>query len=103
MSNISFTGNATTKMQKLVEKAIKKGDLNGQQVQKFYKHILNNGTDTFSYSLKKVDFLPDHMMVDVFKKSSDGICEYGVKSGAVPTKDIPKVLTNCLKQFLNDV
>ena len=43
------------------------------------------------------------MMVDVFKKSSDGICEYGVKSGAVPTKDIPKVLTNCLKQFLNDV
>lgn len=35
MSNISFTGNATTKMQKLVEKAIKKGDLNGQQVQNF--------------------------------------------------------------------
>ena len=55
MSNISFTGNVTTKMQKLVEKAIKKGDLNGQQVQKFYKHILNNSTDTFSYSLEKVD------------------------------------------------
>ena len=103
MSNITFTGNVTTKMQKVVNKAIRNGDLNGKQVQKFYEHILSNSADTFSYSLKKVDFQPNHMVVDVFKKSTDGMCEYGVSSGAIPVKDVPKTLIKCLTQFLDNV
>ena len=39
------------------------------------------------------------LLLQVTKKSADGICEYGVMSGAVPTKDIPKALTKCLSQF----
>lgn len=101
MNNVSFAGNVSTKMKKVLNKAVNNGQLDDRQVRKLCSHLLDESTDTLTYSIKKADCLPNHMVVDVFKKTANGKNKGGLCSGSVPLKAVPKTLINCISTYFD--